>query len=208
MTIYGLSIIDIAVIAVYFGWIFWIGYRSMKRIKNQEDFFLGGRKFGRLIATFTMFGQGTSVDSVVGVTTQVKQMGISGIMLSTFSNFFYLPVYFFAAQWYRRLRVLTMSSYFELRYKSRKLAAVYSIAQAFFFIVVIGIGFLAMSKTVMAITPKVYEDMTVSEKNEYKQALRLDALEKADYSTLSQQERNELAELRLLKPHRFVSYLL
>ena len=206
MTLFGLHIIDVIVIFVYFGWIFLIGYRSMKRIKNQEDFFLGGRKFGRLIATFTMFGQGTSSENAVGATTQVKQMGISGIMLSTFSNFFYLPVYFFSAQWYRRLRVLTMSSYYELRYKSQNIAAIYSVAQAFFFIVVISIGFLTMSKTIMAITPKTVEQMTDAQKSEYQQALRLEELENTDYSVLSQAERDELAELRILKPQRFFSH--
>jgi solute:Na+ symporter, SSS family len=61
MTLFGLSIIDIAVIFVYFGWIFWIGYKAMKNIHVQEDFFLGGRTFGRLITTFAMFGQGVVV---------------------------------------------------------------------------------------------------------------------------------------------------
>ncbi|MFI4911242.1 MAG: sodium:solute symporter [Sedimentisphaeraceae bacterium JB056] len=206
MTLFGLSIVDVSVIVLYFAWIFWIGYRSMKRIHNQEDFFLGGRQFGRLIATFTMFGQGTSAESAVGSTTQVKQMGISGIMTSTFSNFFVLPTYFFAAQWYRRLRLLTMSSYYELRYGSKKLGVVYGISQAFFFMVVVSIGFMAMSKTIMAITPKNIEDMTASQKIEYDQSLRLEQLEKTDYSTLTEADRNELAELRLLKPQRFVSY--
>jgi SSS family solute:Na+ symporter len=206
MTLFGLSIIDVAVIVVYFAWTLWIGYRATKNVKNQEDFFMGGRKFGRWITTFAMFGQGTSAESAVGSSTMVKQMGVSGIMMSTFSNFFYLPVYFFSAQWYRRLRLLTMSSYYELRYKSSALASIYSIAQAFFFIVVIGIAFLAMGKTIMAITPKDYKDMTPSQQKEYHQALRLDDLEKTDYTKLTQQQREELKELRLLKPQKYVSY--
>lgn len=206
MTLFGLSIADIAVIIVYFAWTLWIGYRATKNIKNQEDFFMGGRKFGRWITTFAMFGQGTSAESAVGSSTMVKQMGVSGIMMSTFSNFFVLPVYFFSAQWYRRLRLLTMSSYYELRYKSSALVFIYSIAQAFFFIVVIGIAFLAMGKTIMAITPKDYNDMTPNQKIEYHHALRLDELEKTDYTKLTQQEREELKELRLLKPQKYVSY--
>ena len=132
MHLFGMQIIDILIILLYFVWIIWIGYRSMKRIHNREDFFMGGRKFGRLITTFTMFGQGTSAENAVGATTQVKQMGISGIMLSTSGNILYLPVYFFAAKWYRRLRLLTMSSFYELRYKSKGLAAVYGVSQSFF----------------------------------------------------------------------------
>jgi hypothetical protein len=36
MILFGLSIIDIAVIFVYFGWIFWIGYKAMKNIHVPE----------------------------------------------------------------------------------------------------------------------------------------------------------------------------
>jgi solute:Na+ symporter, SSS family len=206
MTLFGLSIIDIAVIFVYFGWIFWIGYKAMKNIHVQEDFFLGGRTFGRLITTFAMFGQGTSAESAVGSTTQVKQMGISGITWSVLPNFIWLPVYFFAAVWYRRLRLLTMTAYYVYRYKSRRMGAVYSVAQAFFFMVIISIGFLAMCKTVMAITPKDYEDMTPAQQQEYEKAQRLNELETADYSLLSEQERSELEELRLLNPEGYFSY--
>lgn len=206
MTFMGLNIIDILVMCVYFAWIFWIGYKAMKNIHVQEDFFLGGRTFGRLITTFASFGQGTSAESAVGATTQVKQMGISGIMVSTFPNFFQLPVYFFAAVWYRRLRLLTMSAYYSYRYKSKNMAAVYSVLQAFFFMVIIGIGFLAMSKTIMAITPKPYEDMTSSQQAEYMQAQRLNELEMTDYSQLTSQQRDELAELRLINPTGFFSY--
>ncbi len=206
MTFMGLSIIDILVMCVYFVWIFWIGYKAMKNIHVQEDFFLGGRTFGRLITTFASFGQGTSAESAVGSTTQVKQMGISGIMVSTFPNFFSLPVYFFAAVWYRRLRLLTMSAYYSYRYKSKNMAAVYSVVQAFFFMVIIGIGFLAMSKTIMAITPKPYEDMTSSQQAEYMQAQRLNELEKTNYDQLSDQQREELAELRMINPQGFFSY--
>jgi solute:Na+ symporter, SSS family len=206
MTFMGLSIIDILVMCVYFFWIFWIGYKAMKNIHVQEDFFLGGRTFGRLITTFASFGQGTSAESAVGSTTQVKQMGISGIMVQTFPNFFQLPVYFFASVWYRRLRLLTMSAYYSYRYKSKNMALVYSVVQAFFFMVIIGIGFLAMSKTIMAITPKPYEDMTPSQQQEYTQAQRLNELETSNYAQLSSQEQDELGRLRLINPQGFFSY--
>ena len=206
MTLFGLNIIDIVVICLYFSWIFWIGYRSMKRIKSQEDFFLGGRKFGRLIATFTMFGQGTSADTAVSATTQVKQMGASGVVFNILPNIVVLPVYFFAAQWYRRLRLLTMSAFYEFRYNCPKLSAVYSVAQSFFFIVIIGMGFMAMSKTIMAITPKEVNELSIEQKVQYDDALRLNELERTDYTVLNDDARQELEELRLLKPQRSFSH--
>ena len=42
----GLPLIDIVVIIVYFSVIVGIGMWSMRRIKNQEDFFLAGRRSG------------------------------------------------------------------------------------------------------------------------------------------------------------------
>ena len=51
---FGLEIIDIVAIALYFAVVLYIGFRAMKRIKNQEDYFLGGRNFGRWIQTFAL----------------------------------------------------------------------------------------------------------------------------------------------------------
>ncbi len=203
---FGMQIIDIIVIVLYFAWIIWIGYRSMKRIHNQEDFFLGGRRFGKLMAMFSMFGQATSGESGSAAATQVKQMGMSGIMVNIFPNFFALPVFFFSAKWMRRLRLLTMSLFYEDRYKSRSLAAVYTLSQALFFILVVGISFMAMAKTIQAITPKPVEALTVEQRAEYDQALEREALEKRDYTTLTAEERETLKELRLVKPRRQFSY--
>ena len=60
---FGLALIDILVIVAYFLVVIGIGFWSMRRIKNQEDYFLAGRRFGKLIQTFAAFGQATSSDS-------------------------------------------------------------------------------------------------------------------------------------------------
>ena len=46
---FGLQWIDIAVILVYFGVVIAIGVWASRRIKNQEDYFLAGRRFGKFI---------------------------------------------------------------------------------------------------------------------------------------------------------------
>ena len=53
----GLPLIDIVVIIVYFSVIVGIGMWSMRRIKNQEDFFLAGRRSGKVLQTFAAFGR-------------------------------------------------------------------------------------------------------------------------------------------------------
>ena len=76
---YGLTIADILVILLYFSIVLIIGIRAMKNVRSQEDYFLGGRRFGKLVQIFAAFGQGTSADSAVGTTTTTYQNGASGI---------------------------------------------------------------------------------------------------------------------------------
>ena len=47
----GLSYLDIVVLVLYFAIIVYIGIRSSLKIKKEEDYFLGGRKFGKLFST-------------------------------------------------------------------------------------------------------------------------------------------------------------
>ncbi len=63
MTLLGLPLLDIIIITVCFAVMIETGFWSMRRIKNQEDFFLGGRRFGKLIQLFANFGQATSSDT-------------------------------------------------------------------------------------------------------------------------------------------------
>jgi predicted alpha-1,2-mannosidase len=66
---FGLPLIDIIVIIAYFIVMVIIGLWSMRRVKNQEDFFLMGRRSGKILQTFAAFGQATSSEHAVGVTT-------------------------------------------------------------------------------------------------------------------------------------------
>ena len=72
---FGLSIIDILVIVLYFSGIVFIGFLAMRHIRSQEDYFLGGRRFGKLFQIFAAFGQGTSADSAVGTVTTTYNNG-------------------------------------------------------------------------------------------------------------------------------------
>ncbi|MGC9342896.1 MAG: hypothetical protein ACP5E3_09370, partial [Bacteroidales bacterium] len=123
---FGLSFFDLLVIFIYFLFLIFIGFWSMRRVKNQEDYFLGGRKFGKLIQVFAAFGQATSADTGPSVATTTMNNGASGIW-SALMMLFSTPSYWFTGVWYRRLRLLTMGDFFTERYSSRLLGASYAV---------------------------------------------------------------------------------
>ena len=203
---YGLNFIDLIVIFTYFLAIIGIGIWSSRRIKNQEDYLLGGRKFGKLIQTFASFGQATSADGPVGVATTTFKNGAAGIwsaLLMVFST----PLFWITSPWLRRMRTTTMGDFYEERYGSKKMAAVYAIIGSIGMMGLVSVGYTAMNKTIMAITPKVEKDFTRQERYEYNLALELNQLESKDYNQLDSQQKERLTELRQLKPESVFSYI-
>ena len=203
---FGLSFIDIGVIVVYFVVLIFIGVWAMKRIKNQEDFFLGGRRFGKVIQIFGAFGQATSSETGPSVTTTTANNGASGIW-SALMMLFSTPSYWLTGPWYRRLRVVTMGDYFAERFSSKFLGGVYAVMASISLMLLLTVGFIGMAKTVTIMTPKPESELTMEEKQELKSAIRLDELEAANYTRLSAAEKEELTMLRAIKPQKNFSYI-
>jgi SSS family solute:Na+ symporter len=203
---FGLDVIDIVVIILYFIIIIGIGVWASRRIKNQEDYLLGGRKFGKLIQTFASFGQATSADGPVGVATTTFKNGAAGIW-SSLLMVFSTPLFWITSPWLRRMRVLTMGDFYEERYASKKMAATYALIGAIGMMGLVSVGYTAMNKTIMAITPKLEVDYTIEEKQEYTLAMELNELELKDYDLLNVQQKERLNELRELKPESVFSYI-
>ncbi|MFC1614329.1 sodium:solute symporter [Gemmatimonadota bacterium] len=202
----GLTVADFIVIVFYIVLMLGIGYWSMKRIKSQEDFFMGGRSFGKLLQVFAMFGSGTSTDSPVGTARNTYVGGLSGIW-TVLNYLFCTPFYWFIGLWYRRYRMMTMGDFFVERYQSRSMGGVYAIFGLFFFIVWLSVGFSAASKTILALTPKSTQELSVAEQQEVQQFNRMLELDGRDYKLLTTEEREELAQIRVLKPQGRFSYL-
>ena len=95
---FGLSFLDLAVIIGYFSVTIGIGIWAMRRIKNEEDYLLGGRRFGKLIQTFASFGQATSTTEPVGVVTTTFKNGAAGIW-SSLLLLFSTPIYWITSPW-------------------------------------------------------------------------------------------------------------
>ncbi|OHB79575.1 MAG: hypothetical protein A2Z25_01990 [Planctomycetes bacterium RBG_16_55_9] len=203
---YGLPLIDIIVIILYFLMMIGIGFWSMRRIQNQEDYFLAGRRFGAFIQTFAAFGQGTSADTCVAVTSTTFRNGAGGI----WSSLIYLPatpIYWLVVPWMRRLRLLTLGDFFEERYGSKRMAGVYAIIGTVGMMAILAVGFSAMTKTILALTPKAYEDLSVEQRAEYARAEELDRLKNTDYRTLTESQKARMDELILSNPRRQFSHI-
>jgi len=203
---FGLAIVDIVVIIIYFLIIIGIGIRASRRIRNQEDYLLGGRRFGKLVQTFASFGQATSADGPVGVATTTFRNGAAGIW-SSLLMVFATPLFWITSPWLRRMRILTMGDFYEERYASKKMAATYAIIGAIGMMGLLSVGYTAMNKTILAITPKPVEQYDPVELAEYELAQELSELENRNYNQLTDAQRERIEELRRTNPRSVFSYI-
>jgi len=113
----GLSGADWAVLFLYLIGITAIGLWSYRRVHNISDFFMGGRRFGKVFMMFFAFGAGTSSEQAVSVTAGGFRNGLAGIWYQ-FLWLWATPFYWIIAPVFRRMRALTTSDFFEARYDS------------------------------------------------------------------------------------------
>ena len=66
-TFLGLKIIDLAVIVGYFALVMFIGFWASTKVHNDEDFFLGGRRFGKGLLVMHWLCTGTHSEMAVQV---------------------------------------------------------------------------------------------------------------------------------------------
>jgi solute:Na+ symporter, SSS family len=206
VTMFGLQIADIIVILVYFSALVAVGIWASRRIKSQEDYLLGGRSFGKLLQTFASFGSATSADGPVGVATTTFHNGAAGIW-SALLLVFFTPVFWITSPWIRRMRLMTMGDFYEERFGSKNMAATYAIVATVGMMGLLSVGFTAMSRTIMAITPKSVSEFTQAERHEYDLAQEASALEARDYEALNSAGKTRLNELRVLQPQDSFSHI-
>ena len=137
--------LDLVVLVGYFVTLIAIGVISSRRIKQQEDFFMGGRSFGKLLQTFAAFGAGTGSSDPVNTGRTTFTSGMSG-MWSVMYWLFVTPFYWITAVWYRRMRHLTLGDWFVERYESKGLGAAYCAFGLGFFILYGSMMFSAIGK--------------------------------------------------------------
>ena len=140
-----MTFLDYAVLVAYFLLMASIGFICMRRVKGQEDYFLGSRGFGKLLQTFAAFGAGTGSSDPVNTGRTTFTSGMSG-MWSVMYWLFVTPFYWIIAVWYRRMRLTTLGDWFTERYESRLLGAVYALFGIFFMVVYGSMMFSAIGK--------------------------------------------------------------
>ncbi len=137
--------IDFAVLIAYFVVMIVIGLWSMRRVKGQEDYFMGGRGFGKLLQTFAAFGAGTGAHEPVTVGRTGWTSGLSGVW-SALMWLFVTPIYWITGVWYRRMRHLTLGDWFAERYQSRGLGAAYTLFAIIFYMFYLSTMLSAIAK--------------------------------------------------------------
>ncbi len=148
--ILGLTYLDVAVIFLYLAGISYVGIRASRSVANSGDFFMGGRRFGKLSMIAKAFGVGTRVDHVVAVTGVSYEVGMSGVWYQ-WLYIFSTPFFWIIAPIYRRLRYVTTGDFFERRYGTAS-AALYTFGALLFLSVEIGMMLRGTAITVEALT--------------------------------------------------------
>jgi Na+/proline symporter len=124
-TFLGLKLIDLAVIIGYFAVVMLIGFWASTKVHTDEDFFLGGRRFGKALLTMHWLCTGTHSDMAVQVAGASARVGLGGIWYQ-WMYLFSTPFYWLIAPMIRRLRVITTGDLYRIRY-GRGLEIVYSL---------------------------------------------------------------------------------
>lgn len=137
--------LDYVVLVAYFAVMIAIGLWAMRRVKGQEDYFMGGRGFGKLLQTFAAFGAGTGAHEPVTVGRTGWTSGLSGVW-SALMWLFVTPIYWITAVWYRRMRHLTLGDWFVERYESRTMGAAYALFAIVFYMFYLSTMFSAIAK--------------------------------------------------------------
>jgi SSS family solute:Na+ symporter len=105
------------------------------------------------------------------------------------------------------MRLLTLGDFFEERFDSKGMAALYALISSVFFMIVVGLGFTAMTKTITAIAAKPVEQLSYEEKREHEFALELERLEETDIALLNTEQLARLEQLRIENPRKEFSFI-
>lgn len=174
----GLHFIDYAVVATYFAIILILGrVASKKSVSTGENFFLAGRKLGKVYQFFLNFGNGVSANDSVSTTSVIYKQGASGVWISL-QMIFLNPYYWFMYSWFRRVRLTTTADLFEDRLGSRRLATFYAVFQIVMAVAVtMGFSNLVSYKIASALVIKEESAWTPAERQSVTEHRELTALE-------------------------------
>jgi Na+/proline symporter len=146
----GLKLVDWVVIVVYLVGITVIGFWAVKKVRSTTSFFIGDRKFGKVMMAFFMFGSGTHSDQAVSVAAKTYRSGASGIWYQ-WLWLFVTPFFWLIAPFFRRMRAVTTGDYFEIRY-GRSVSGLYAAMGILPLLVAIGVMLKGSGAMVQAVS--------------------------------------------------------
>jgi SSS family solute:Na+ symporter len=177
MHLWGLHVVDLAIIAIFLVVVVWLGKKVSVQSKNLDDFYLAGRKLGKAYQFFLNFGSSTNASQAVAVSREVYRQGIGGMWIQSLVLFL-TPFYWFTVLFFRRVRLTTIGDFYAERFGSPFLAAAYAIfTLALSAFIGGGIGMLIAGKTMVAMTPKTIEQCTPAERASIMEFRELQQLE-------------------------------
>ncbi|MFI4912889.1 MAG: sodium:solute symporter [Sedimentisphaeraceae bacterium JB056] len=211
MTILGLHIIDVLIIVFYMFGMLYIGQRLSKQVSGETDFYLAGRKLGKLYQFFLMFGGATDANGAATVAAEVFRQGVSGVWIGL-QMMFATPFYWFYNVWFRRVRLISMADLFEDRFNNKKLAAIFAVYAILLASTMVGFGYLAAGKTMQAMLIKSPEKYTATESQMIAEFSEYNSIKEkitSDSATEAEIERYDTLENMHLKGQLkgYVSYL-
>jgi solute:Na+ symporter, SSS family len=176
MNIWGLNIIDALIVVVYLLGMLYIGKLLSKSVKGQDDFYLAGRKLGKLYQFFLNFGNMTDANGAASVASVVYRQGVGGVWIAM-QTLFMTPYYWFMNVWFRRVRLITVGDLFEDRFGGKGLAGAFAMFNVICAVTLIGFGYLVSFKTMEAMMVKPAELYSAAEAamiEDYHEYVRLD----------------------------------
>jgi Na+/proline symporter len=146
----GISMLDWIVLVAYFLLITFLGVWTYKKIKSSADYFMGNRRFGKLLMIAQAFGVGTHTDQPVSVAGASYTNGLAGIWYQ-WMWMFSTPFFWIIGPIYRRLRYVTMADFFYERY-GKSIAVLFALMGIVYFSMDIGLMLKGTGITLEGIT--------------------------------------------------------
>jgi Na+/proline symporter len=146
----GVNWVDWLVIIGYLVGITLVGIWAVKKVKSSVSFFIGDRKFGKVMMMFFTFGAGTHSDQAVSVAAKSYRVGVSGIWYQ-WLWLFCTPFYWFLAPMFRRMRAVTVGDFFNARY-GRGVSVLYALVGMLQLTVSIGVMLKGSSAMITAVS--------------------------------------------------------
>lgn len=210
MELFGFHPIDVLILLFYLLAITYIGQKVYGKIHSEEDFFLAGRSFNKLLQYFLNMGTLSDANSAIRTASFAFEKGLGGVWLMLI-GIFTGPYYWFMAGWFRRVRLVTMAELFEERFQSKILPTIYALVGIWLSVLIMGIGYKASLRTFQAMTIKPPEKYTAAEAESvqlYERYRQLSQIRKT--ASLNPQEAAEYERLDTLykkgQISAFVSY--